>query len=59
MSRTLNRPMFRRGGKVDSRGTGITSGLMPRKNYAQGDLVTKINPSMSQAKSKYKYNSRG
>ena len=40
MSRTLNRPMFRRGGKVDSRGTGITTGLMPRKNYAQGDLVT-------------------
>ena len=38
-NRTLNRPMFRRGGKVDSRGTGITSGLMPRKNYAQGDLV--------------------
>ena len=48
-NRTLNRPMFRRGGKVDSRGTGITSGLMPRKNYARGDLVTKINPSMSQA----------
>ncbi len=39
MSRTLNRPMFRRGGKVDSRGTGITSGLMPRQNYAEGDLV--------------------
>ena len=51
-NRTLNRPMFRRGGKVDSRGTGITSGLMPRKNYAQGDLVTKIkNPGMSQAMS--------
>ena len=39
-NRTLYRPMFRRGGKVDSRGTGITTGLMPRKNYAQGDLVT-------------------
>jgi len=36
MSRTLNRPMFRRGGKVDSRGTGITTGLMPRKNFAVG-----------------------
>lgn len=48
-NRILYRPMFRRGGKVDSRGTGITSGLMPRKNYARGDLVTKINPSMSQA----------
>lgn len=39
MSKTLSRPMFRRGGKVDSRGTGITSGLMPRQNYAEGDLV--------------------
>jgi hypothetical protein len=27
MSKTLRRPMFR-GGRVDSRGTGITSGLM-------------------------------
>ena len=35
-NRTLNRPMFRRGGKVDSRGTGITSGLMPRKNFEEG-----------------------
>ena len=38
MSRTLNRPMFRRGGKVDSRGTGITTGLMPRKNFAVGGI---------------------
>ena len=29
MSRILRRPMFR-GGKVDSRGTGITSGLMDK-----------------------------
>jgi len=49
MNRTLNRPMFRRGGKVDSRGTGITSGLMPRQNYAVGDLVKQISPGMSQA----------
>jgi hypothetical protein len=31
--RTLNRPMFRIGG---SAGTGITSGLVPRKRYQQG-----------------------
>lgn len=31
MSKTLSRPMFRRGGKVDSRGTGITSGLIPKR----------------------------
>ena len=34
MSRILRRPMFR-GGRVDSRGTGITSGL----NYAKGGRV--------------------
>ena len=41
MSRILRRPMFR-GGKVDSRGTGITSGLMDggRVGYNKGDLVT-------------------
>ena len=42
MSRTLNRPMFRRGGKVDSRGTGITSGLMPRKNFEEGGRAEQI-----------------
>ena len=43
----LQRRLFNRGGSV-ARGTGITSGLMPRKNYAQGDLVTKIkNPGIS------------
>ena len=36
----LRRPMFRSGGKVDSRGTGITSGLdSPRQNYKDGDIV--------------------
>lgn len=36
----FRRPMFRRGGKVDGRGTGITSGLdKPRQNYAEGDIV--------------------
>ena len=34
MSRILRRPMFR-GGRVDSRGTGITYGL-DRKNFSGG-----------------------
>ena len=40
MSRILRRPMFR-GGRVDSRGTGITSGLMDggRVGYNRGMLV--------------------
>ena len=40
MSRILRRPMFR-GGPVDSRGTGITSGLMDggRVGYNRGMLV--------------------
>jgi hypothetical protein len=36
MSKTLRRPMFR-GGRVDSRGTGITSGL--DGGYATGGRV--------------------
>ena len=49
MSRILRRPMFR-GGPVDSRGTGITSGLGyeagGRVGYNKGELVTggKLNP---------------
>jgi hypothetical protein len=41
MSKILRRPMFR-GGPVDSRGTGITSGLMDggRVGYQNGELVT-------------------
>ena len=40
MSMIFRRPMFRRGGKVDGRGKGITSGLdKPRQNYADGDIV--------------------
>jgi hypothetical protein len=41
MSRILRRPMFR-GGPVDSRGTGITSGLMDggRVGYEPGGIVT-------------------
>ncbi len=38
MSRILRRPMFR-GGPVDSRGTGITSGLMDTPKYATGGRV--------------------
>jgi hypothetical protein len=38
MSRILRRPMFR-GGPVDSRGTGITSGLMDDMGYADGGRV--------------------
>lgn len=36
MSRTLRRPMFRGGGKIESRGTGITSGLEDRPMYQDG-----------------------
>ena len=41
MSRILRRPMFRGGKVIDSRGTGITSGLMDggRVGYKTGDLV--------------------
>lgn len=39
MSNILRRPMFRKGGKVDSRGTGITSGLDDRQNYEEGGYV--------------------
>tara|TARA_R110002012_G_scaffold174747_1_gene339610 strand:- start:12 stop:1157 length:1146 start_codon:yes stop_codon:yes gene_type:complete len=39
MSRTLKRPMFRGGGKVNSEGTGITSGLVDREPYKDGKIV--------------------
>ena len=41
MSRILRRPMFRGGKVIDSRGTGITSGLMDggRVGYSTGELV--------------------
>ena len=45
MSRILRRPMFR-GGRVDSRGTGITSGLSYKKGgrvgMAQGGIASKF-----------------
>ena len=39
MSNTLRRPMFRGGGKIESRGTGITSGLDDRPGYAEAGSV--------------------
>jgi len=39
MSRILRRPMFRGGKVIDSRGTGITSGLMDTPSYANGGRV--------------------
>ena len=41
MSRTLSRPMFRRGG---SAGEGITSGLRPRQGYADKGWVQQVLP---------------
>ena len=42
MSKILRRPMFRGGKLIDSRGTGITSGLMDggRVGYQPGGKVT-------------------
>lgn len=43
MSRILRRPMFR-GGPVDSRGTGITTGLdQPRNKFEIGGLSSRSN----------------
>ena len=39
MSRILRRPMFRGGMAIDSRGTGITSGLFDAPSYAMGVTV--------------------
>ena len=39
MSRILRRPMFRGGKVIDSRGTGITSGLMDTPSYGTGGRV--------------------
>ena len=45
MSKILKRPMFRGGGKVNSVGTGITSGLADREPYAVGG--TTLDPYVS------------
>ena len=39
MSKILRRPMFRGGQVIDSRGTGITSGLFDAPSYAMGGTV--------------------
>jgi len=42
-NRTYRRPMFRKGGAVDSAGKGITSGLQsPRPGYNVGKRVTEV-----------------
>tara|TARA_B100001939_G_scaffold56942_1_gene46131 strand:+ start:852 stop:1961 length:1110 start_codon:yes stop_codon:yes gene_type:complete len=44
MSRTLKRPMFRDGGRANSKGTGIMSGIEDREPYRFGALVNKGMP---------------
>ena len=41
MSRTLKRPMFRDGGRANSKGTGIMSGIEERKPYFTGGGVNR------------------
>ena len=38
MSRTLKRPMFRDGGRANSKGTGIMSGIEEREGFQQGGV---------------------
>ena len=38
----LNRKLFNRGGKVSSRGVGITSGLVPVQKFQSGGSVSKL-----------------
>tara|TARA_E500000075_G_C6974521_1_gene312781 strand:+ start:210 stop:1343 length:1134 start_codon:yes stop_codon:yes gene_type:complete len=45
MSRTLKRPMFRDGGRANSKGTGIMSGIEDREPYAVGG--TTLDPYVS------------
>ena len=42
MSKILKRPMFRGGGAVNSKGTGIMSGLEPRVEMQEGGFLSKI-----------------
>ena len=48
-NRTYRRPMFRKGGAVDSAGEGITSGLAPRPGYNVGNRVTEVMDEMRTA----------
>ena len=43
MSRTLKRPMFRDGGRANSKGTGIMSGIEEREGFQKGQLVGGVN----------------
>ena len=38
MSRTLKRPMFRDGGRANSKGTGIMSGIEEREGFREGGV---------------------
>lgn len=42
MSKILKRPMFREGGKVNSQGTGIMSGLEPRAKMQEGGFFSRL-----------------
>ena len=48
MSKILKRPMFRDGGKANSVGTGITSGLADRENYRFGGGPAGMQPNIPQ-----------
>ena len=56
MSRILRRPMFR-GGPVDSRGSGITSGLADggRVGYNQAGLVAPLYSASYSVRCRYWY----
>ena len=43
MSRTLKRPMFRDGGRANSKDTGIMSGIEEREGFQKGQLVGGVN----------------
>jgi hypothetical protein len=42
MSRILKRPMFRDGGRANSKGTGIMSGIEDREGFSTGTLVGRV-----------------
>ena len=50
MSRTLKRPMFRKGGEVMD---GIMTGIKPRENYADGPIDPSVQKSIDMARSVY------
>ena len=50
MSRTLKRPMFRKGGEVME---GIMTGIKPRENYENGSIDPSVQKSIDMARSVY------